>query len=34
MILPDLLKHSPVFEKVKELKKADDAKPRRGQKRK
>lgn len=31
MILPDLLKHSPVFEKVKELKKADDAKPRRGQ---
>ena len=33
MILPDLLKHSPVFEKVKQLKKADDAKgPRRGRK--
>ena len=31
MILPDLLKHSPVFEKGKELKKADDATPRRGQ---
>ena len=34
MILPDLLKHSPVFDKVKQLKEADDAKPRRGQKRK
>ena len=31
MILPDLLKHSPVFGKVKQLKQADGAKgPRRG----
>ncbi|KAJ1454714.1 hypothetical protein M885DRAFT_521299 [Pelagophyceae sp. CCMP2097] len=29
MILPDLLKHSPVFEKVKALKSKDDAKPKR-----
>ena len=27
MILPDLLKHSPVFDKVKQLKRDDDAKP-------
>lgn len=27
MILPDLLKHSPVLEKVKQLKRQDDAKP-------
>mmetsp|Transcript_22295 Transcript_22295/g.69861 ORF Transcript_22295/g.69861 Transcript_22295/m.69861 type:complete len:109 (-) Transcript_22295:52-378(-) len=33
MILPDLLKHSPVFDKVKQLKEQDDAKPRRGGKR-
>ena len=29
LILPDLLKHSPVFDKVKAMKQADEAKPRR-----
>ena len=28
LILPDLLKHSPVFDKVKAMKQADEAKPR------
>jgi len=27
MILPDLLRHSPVFDKVKQLKRQSDAKP-------
>ena len=29
LILPDLRKHSPVFDKVKAMKQADEAKPRR-----
>mmetsp|Transcript_18374 Transcript_18374/g.59249 ORF Transcript_18374/g.59249 Transcript_18374/m.59249 type:complete len:115 (-) Transcript_18374:3062-3406(-) len=31
MILPDLLRHSPVFDKVKQLKKQEDAKPKKPQ---
>ncbi|KAJ8610806.1 hypothetical protein CTAYLR_004779 [Chrysophaeum taylorii] len=27
MVLPDLLKHSPILEKVKQMKRQDDAKP-------